>query len=79
MTDVAYLTLGEIAAELRCSLSTVRRAVRDGRLHAVEVGPRTQRVPGESFAEFLGKAAGGAGGDDSVPAIPVRSDQESTH
>jgi excisionase family DNA binding protein len=55
--DAGYLTLPEIAAVLRCSERSVRRAIEDGRLPAVRVGPRITRVAHDDLQVFIGKAA----------------------
>jgi excisionase family DNA binding protein len=56
MADVSFLTIGEVAAALRTSQTTVLRAVRAGRLHAVEVAPRTKRIRSDEFEEFISKS-----------------------
>jgi excisionase family DNA binding protein len=62
MADDGYLTPSEIAAVLRCSERSVRRAIEDGRLPAVRVGPRITRVAHEDLQVFIGKATRVAAG-----------------
>jgi len=59
-----YLTIGEVAAELRCSEPTVRRLVRDGELGAVRVRSAV-RVPRARLDEYLAGNGYPCGGDDS--------------
>lgn len=58
MSDDAFLTVQETAERLRCSPSTVKRAIRDRRLRAVEVSERVVRVPLAEYERFIGKSAG---------------------
>lgn len=55
------MTVAEIATDLRCSPSTVQRAIRAGRIPAVKVSPRVVRVAVAEYERFLAKGAGGAG------------------
>jgi excisionase family DNA binding protein len=50
-----YLTVPEIAADLRVSKMTVYRLVHDGDLEAIRVG-RSIRVPRESYTEYKRRA-----------------------
>lgn len=49
------LTLKDVAAALQVSLSTVRRAIRNGSLEAVQVGGRQLRISSRSLAAYLGQ------------------------
>ena len=69
VAEVEWLSPAEIGRRLRCSARTVKRAIADGRLPAVQVSPHTTRVAEADYLAFVGKAAGGAGGG-SVPATP---------
>ncbi len=55
---MAYVTLDEIAAELRISPDTARRAVISGRIKAIQVnGPGSMwRIDRRDFREYLTKA-----------------------
>ena len=70
MADDSFKTVAEIAAELRCSPSTINRAIRAGRIKAVSVSERVVRVPLAEYERFTGiGAAGGAG----VPELSTYS------
>jgi excisionase family DNA binding protein len=60
------LTLKEVAATLKVSLSTVRRAVRSGALESVHAGDRQIRVSSRSLAKYLGQ---------SLDSVPLRTEQ----
>jgi excisionase family DNA binding protein len=51
-----YLNIQDTARVLGVDRSTVRRMLRDGRLPAVELGPRTIRIP-KSAIEALGNTS----------------------
>jgi excisionase family DNA binding protein len=57
-----FLTVGEVAAALRCSPRTVLRVIDEGRLPAVRVSERIRRVGRSDLREFIGKSSGGASG-----------------
>lgn len=63
-----YMTLAEVATELRISYHSARRAVLDGRLEAIQLGgPKFPwRVDRRSYRDFLTKSRkdGGDGGTD---------------
>jgi excisionase family DNA binding protein len=46
--------LGEAAAEVHCSRVTIWRAIRDGRLRAVEIRPGTCRIPDAELRRWVG-------------------------
>jgi excisionase family DNA binding protein len=64
-----FMTVEEIAAQLRVSPRTVYRLVERGRLRAVRVGD-LYRITMESFSAFL---ASGGGPDDDLTAIRNRN------
>ena len=47
------LTVGEVAAELRCSEDEVRSLIRDGELQTVACGIRPSLVPRHQFDAYL--------------------------
>ena len=47
------LTVGEVAAELRCSEDEVRSLIRDGELQTVACGIRPSLVPRHQFDPYL--------------------------
>lgn len=51
---VAY-TPAEVAERLGVSTRTVQRLVANGRLHAVQLGPRTTRITDRALNTFLGQ------------------------
>jgi len=56
MTDVGsesldFLTVGEVAARLRCSVKTVRRKIAAGEIEAVRIGTLVRVAP-EAVAEY---------------------------
>jgi excisionase family DNA binding protein len=63
MADDSFLTVAEVAADLRCSPATVKRAIAGGRLAAVAVGERTVRVPVAEYLRFVGRSAAGEAGE----------------
>jgi excisionase family DNA binding protein len=66
MADDSFLTVAEIASELRCSPTTVKRAIASGRLRAVEVGQRTVRIPVGEYRRFIAKSRKGADAAESA-------------
>ncbi len=46
--------LGEAANEVHCSRVTIWRAIRDGRLKAVEIRPGTCRIPDAELRRWVG-------------------------
>jgi len=48
------LTVLEVAEWARVHPKTVFRWIREGRLEAIQFGPRTFRVPEDAIAKFLG-------------------------
>lgn len=56
--EATYYTIREVAETLRISVSTVRRAIRDGRLQAVRIGAQRQlRVSESSIDDFIAGAS----------------------
>ncbi len=52
-----FLTYAEAAAELRCSVRTIRREISDGRLPAWRIGnTRVLRVKAADVAALLGRS-----------------------
>jgi excisionase family DNA binding protein len=54
-SGTTFLTVAEVAAQMRVSKMTVYRLVHSGELEAVRVG-RSFRVPVHAVEEFLGKS-----------------------
>lgn len=52
LTHRQYLTVGEVAEDLRIARMTVYRMIKRGDLQAIEVGRRTFRIPAESYAAY---------------------------
>ncbi len=52
-----FFTPWEAAGVLRCSLPTIRRAIRSGALPAVRVGTRVWRIPKNALAALDGAQA----------------------
>lgn len=50
--DPQYLTIAEIARDLRVSKMTAYRLVRTGRLFAIQINDRTLRVPTEAYQDY---------------------------
>jgi excisionase family DNA binding protein len=59
-----YLTVAEVAAELACSVPTVRRRIRSGELPAVQLGRpgSAVRVPRAGLDQWLWRPADDEGG-----------------
>jgi excisionase family DNA binding protein len=55
LSEVAFLTVAEVAAAMRVSKMTVYRLVHSGELPAVRVG-RSFRVPESAVDEYLRKS-----------------------
>ena len=49
------LTVLEVAEWARVHTKTVYRWIKDGRLEAVQFGPRTFRIPEDAIGKFLNK------------------------
>lgn len=47
-----YLTVAEIAEDLRVAPMTVYRKINDGTLRAIRLGRRTYRIPAEDYAAY---------------------------
>lgn len=60
MSDVAFLTIAEVAAKMRVSKMTVYRLVHGGELPAVRVG-RSFRVTEDDVNDYLRKSFYNAG------------------
>jgi len=58
-SDVTFLTVAEVARELRVSKMTIYRLVESGELQAKRVG-RSIRVPGQALSKFLRDLDGAA-------------------
>jgi excisionase family DNA binding protein len=50
--DPQFMTIAEIARDLRVSKMTAYRLVRTGQLIAVQINGRTYRVPTECYREY---------------------------
>jgi excisionase family DNA binding protein len=48
-----FVTVPEIATDLRLSRMTVYRLIHDGELPGLRVGKRSIRVPRDAYAEYL--------------------------
>jgi len=48
-----YYTPKQIAEKLNVHPRTIRRWIREGRLRAIQPGPRTYRIAKEDFESFL--------------------------
>ncbi len=53
------LTVPEVAEWARVHPKTVYRWIRDGKLEAIQFGPRTFRVPEDAIGNFLNKSGKG--------------------
>ena len=53
------LTVPEVAEWARVHPKTVYRWIRDGKLEAIQFGPRTFRVPEDAIGNFLHKSGNG--------------------
>jgi excisionase family DNA binding protein len=53
------LTVSEVAEWVRVHPKTVYRWIKDGRLEALQIGPRTSRVPEDAVEKFLHQAGYG--------------------
>lgn len=60
MPDFRFVTIQEAADLLRVSSSTIRRAIRSGRLRAVRLQARTVRVDLASISPVFAVHVGGA-------------------
>lgn len=77
--ELEVLTVAEVALLLRCSPSSVRRAVRCGRLHAFQLSPGGPlRIPVRAVEEVVGPELAHplavAGSDEREPEPPVDAD-----
>jgi excisionase family DNA binding protein len=50
-----YMTVQEIAKELKFDDSTIRKWIYEGRLKADKCGPRTWRIKRKDYIEFKGE------------------------
>jgi excisionase family DNA binding protein len=57
------LTVLEVAEWARVHPKTVYRWIRDGKLEAIQFGPRTFRVPEDAIGKFLNKNGYGKSAD----------------
>ena len=57
------LTVPEVAEWARVHPKTVYRWIREGRLEAIQFGPRTFRVPEDAIGKFLNKNGYGKSAD----------------
>lgn len=57
------LTVLEVAEWARVHPKTVYRWIREGRLEAIQFGPRTFRVPEDAISKFLNKNGYGKSAD----------------
>jgi excisionase family DNA binding protein len=57
------LTVPEVAEWARVHPKTVYRWIRDGKLEAIQFGPRTFRVPEDAVHKFLLKTGNGKGSE----------------
>lgn len=55
MADIKFLTVAEVAAQMRVSKMTVYRLVHNGELEAIRVG-RSFRVPEQAVEAYLSKS-----------------------
>ncbi len=62
------LTVPEVAEWARVHPKTVYRWIREGRLEAIQFGPRTYRIPEDGIRQFLLKA-----GHDQLPSSPRKN------
>lgn len=51
----AAYTIAETADLLGCTKYLVHQAIRDGKLHVVELGPQARRIPAWSIDQLLGR------------------------
>lgn len=47
-----YVTVAEVAEDLRVAPMTVYRMIHDGKLQALRLGRRTYRIPAEEYAAY---------------------------
>ena len=74
---VRYLTVAEVAEEMRLSRMTVYRFVQRGDLPAVRVG-RSYRVPADALERFLAEHQVEQGAPDAGPADAVGGERLSS-
>jgi excisionase family DNA binding protein len=53
--QTTYVTVREVAEELRISSQTVYRLIDSGELPALRLGHRTYRIPAEDYAAYKAK------------------------
>lgn len=52
LTRSQYLTVAEVAEDLRVAPMTVYRMIGDGKLKALRLGRRTYRIPSAAYLEY---------------------------
>ena len=62
------LTVPEIAGWARVHPKTVLRWIKDGRLEAIQFGPRTFRIPEDAVGQFLHQV-----GLNNLPSLPEKN------
>ncbi|MBE0408826.1 MAG: helix-turn-helix domain-containing protein [Anaerolineales bacterium] len=65
------LTVLEVAEWARVHPKTVYRWIKEGKLEAIQFGPRTFRIPEDAISKFLLKA-----GYDKITALPNPNGRE---
>jgi len=65
----SLLTVLEVAEWARVHPKTVYRWIRDGKLEAIQFGPRTFRIPEDTLRQFL-RATGYADKNSAQPGRP---------
>ncbi|MCH8029061.1 MAG: excisionase family DNA-binding protein [Candidatus Dadabacteria bacterium] len=53
MNEESIYTVEEIAQELRTSVDIIYRRIKEGKLEAIEVGPRTYRIRESAYKKFV--------------------------
>ena len=62
------LTVPEVAEWARVHPKTVLRWIKDGRLEAIQFGPRTFRIPEDAVSQFLNQV-----GYNNLPSLPEKN------
>ena len=62
------LTVPEVAEWARVHPKTVYRWIKEGRLEAIQFGPRTFRIPEDAVSQFLHQV-----GYTNLPALPEKN------
>ena len=73
-----YLTVAEIASELKLNQQTIRNWIRTGSLRAVYVGPRRVRVLRSDLDRMLAGGATAPAADEQTPTDPLRESSPAT-